>query len=248
MASASYKFKFPHFDGSNPRTWLLRALNYFKIMNIPDIDRVVIASMHFEGCAMEWFYQVSLEDREITWEHFVELVSTRFGELKETQVFTEFSKLRVKGSLEEYIQRFTQLKSHLLMFQRGNYDEPYFINSFISGLSEEMRQCFLINTPTSLGLTIETARMHEATMEGAARRHRYMARPPNSYNSTPVKRPLPTSPQPFSSPNPPAHTLQPIKKILSTAEMRARREKGLCYNCVNSLHRATSVNRVTCFC
>lgn len=66
MASASYKFDFPRFDGSNPRTWLLRALNYFKIMNIPDIDRVVIASMHFEGCAMEWFYQVSLEGRGIT--------------------------------------------------------------------------------------------------------------------------------------------------------------------------------------
>lgn len=168
------------------------------------------------------------------------------GELKETQVFTEFSKLRVKGSLEEYIQKFTQLKSHLLMFQRGNYDEAYFINSFISGLSEEMRQCFLIHTPNPLGLTIETARIHEATLEGAARRHRSVPKPPIPYNSAPLRRNPPMFSQSNSSPSPPAHTLQPIKKILSTAEMRARMEKGLCYNCDELLHLVTSVNKATC--
>lgn len=94
----------------------------------------------------------------------MELVSNRFGELKETRVFIELCKLKVKGSLEEYIEKFQELKSHLLIFQKGNYF--FFINSFISGLTEEMRQCFVICTPQTLAQTIDTARMYEATMEG----------------------------------------------------------------------------------
>lgn len=86
-------------------------------------------------------------------------------------MFIEFSKLKVKGSLEDYIQWFMELKSHLLMFQRGSYDEDYFINGFISGLTEEMRQGFFIYIPNTLNQTIDTARLHEPTMEGAARRH-----------------------------------------------------------------------------
>lgn len=84
--AASYRFDFPRFDGTYPRSWLLKALNYFKIMNIQDEDRVVIASMHFDGPAMEWFYQISMESREVSWTQFMDLVSSQFGELKEAQV------------------------------------------------------------------------------------------------------------------------------------------------------------------
>lgn len=93
-------------------------------------------------------------------------MSKRFGELKETRVFIEFSKVKVKGSLEEYMEKFLELKSHLLMFQKENDDECYFINSFISGLTEDKRQCFLIYIPNTL------ARMHEATADGATKRNR----------------------------------------------------------------------------
>lgn len=226
----SYRFEFPRFDGSNPRSWLLKALNYFKIMNISDHDRVVIASMHFDGKAMEWYYQISQDGRMITWEQFMVLVSNQFGELKETRVFTDLCKLKVMGSLEEYIEKFQELKSHLLMFQRGNYDELFFINSFLSGLTEEMRQCFAIYTPPSLAQTIDTARMHEATMEGAAKRNRTQTRS-SIYSPNVVRKGYsnPTTVTPEINSNP--HTLQPTRKLLSTAEMRARREKGLCYNC-----------------
>lgn len=43
----------------------------------------------------------------------------------------------------------------------------------------------------------------------------------NTPNYSPVVQEVNTNP----------HTIRPTRKILSTAEMRARREKGLCYNC-----------------
>lgn len=229
------RFDFPRFDGNNPRSWLLKCLSYFKLMRTPpDADKVSMAALHFEGKAMEWYQQISQEDRVLTWDHFVELVSNRFGELKEGRVFTEFSKLKVKGSLEEYIEKFLELKSHLLMFNRRSYDESYFVDSFISGLHEEMRQCFLIFTPQTLTQTIDTARMHEATAEAAAKKNRSISK---SFQTSPTFHKRPTN-QTYSPPNLipkvpnyTSPTLQPSRKLLTTTEMRARREQGLCYNC-----------------
>lgn len=39
----------------------------------------------------------------------------------------------------------------------------------------------------------------------------------------------PSSQIPTWTPHPKIHTLEPTKRLLSTSEMRARREKGLCY-------------------
>lgn len=44
---------FPKFDGSNPRSWIIKCNSYFKLMSsIPDSQRVHLASMHFEGKAL----------------------------------------------------------------------------------------------------------------------------------------------------------------------------------------------------
>lgn len=58
----SYRFDFPRFDGSNLRSWLVKSLNFFKIMNISDNDMVSIDAMHFEGKAMECLYHISQDD------------------------------------------------------------------------------------------------------------------------------------------------------------------------------------------
>lgn len=88
----------------------------------------------------------------------------------------------------------------------------------------------MICTPQTLAQTIDTARMYEATMEGAARRNRGQNRAP-VYNSTSVKKVYSNFSPPTSFGNSNPHTLQPTRKLLSTTKMRARREKGLCYNC-----------------
>lgn len=156
-------------------------------MNIHDHDKVAVASIHFEGKAMEWYYQISLEGRLITWEHFMELISNRFGDLKESRVFTEICKLKVKGSLEDYIDKFQELRSHLLMFQKGHYDDSFLIHCFVSGLSDKMRKCLEISAPQNLTQTIEVARMHEATIEAASERNRGPSRVLN-YSPNTMKR------------------------------------------------------------
>lgn len=43
---------------------------------------------------------------ELTWVKFVEMISERFDELKESKVITEFNKRRQVGSFDEYVEKF----------------------------------------------------------------------------------------------------------------------------------------------
>lgn len=63
------RLDFPRFDGSNPRAWILKCTSYFKLMpNIPDSQKVHLATIHFEGKALSWFQNLNLGNIEITWE------------------------------------------------------------------------------------------------------------------------------------------------------------------------------------
>lgn len=120
------------------------------------------------------------------------------------------------------------------MFPDTTYTESYFINSFIGGLSAEMQICLFLSEPTILQSAIDFARQQEATIEAASKRNRVFTKSISSHPSVQQK-PFPQNP-PSPSFNTKAHnytppTLQPPRKILSISEMRARREKGLCYNC-----------------
>ncbi|KAK6163435.1 hypothetical protein DH2020_000299 [Rehmannia glutinosa] len=89
------KIDFPRFDGSNPRSWILKCNGYFKLIpNIPDTQKVTLASMHFEGKTAQWFQNFCTKQTELSWQQFIEIISARFEELKETKIIAEFNKLK----------------------------------------------------------------------------------------------------------------------------------------------------------
>ncbi|BAT82393.1 hypothetical protein VIGAN_03240600 [Vigna angularis var. angularis] len=48
--------EFPHFDGtSSVLSWIFKAEKFFNYHNTPDLARVEIAAMHFEGEVVPWF-------------------------------------------------------------------------------------------------------------------------------------------------------------------------------------------------
>lgn len=196
-------FEFPMFDGSNPKSWLLKCWNYFRVLkNIADGDKVAMAGLHCEGSAAIWYGRISQNDRELSWDQFVGLVLARFDKLNERMVLAEFNKLRVTASLEDYIDKFEELKSYLLMFKSRTYDDRYFIDCFISGLTEESRHLLSSFDLQSHEHVIEMARNVEAIVEALAKRANLGSK-----------------------------NLLPLIKLLSTAEMKARRGNGLCFTC-----------------
>ncbi|KAK6153045.1 hypothetical protein DH2020_012684 [Rehmannia glutinosa] len=222
------KLDFPRFDGSQARSWILKCAGYFRLIpNIPDTQKVTLASMHFEGKAAQWYQSFSMRHGELTWQQFVEIISARFEELKEAKIIAEFNKLKHTGAYSDYVDRFEELKACMLLLNK-DYSEEYFVASFISGLSEELQSFINMFEPHTLQQTIDLGRKQIYTLEAISKRMKPQARP--SMNSFPNNRR--TDAAIPSQPKPPTNLpVKPPIKLLTASEMAARREKGLCYNC-----------------
>ncbi|KAK6149080.1 hypothetical protein DH2020_016605 [Rehmannia glutinosa] len=217
MISPLPKIDFPRFDGSHPRAWILKCNGYFRLIpNIPDNQKVILASMHFEGKAAQWYQNFAMKQGELTWNQFLEVISARFEELKESRIIAEFNKLKQNGSYNDYVDRFEELKACLLLTTNGDFSEEYFVASFISGLSDELQAFITMFDHVSLQQAIELGRKQILTLDAITKK----LKAPQRRNESPsVAKPNMLSPQ------------KPPMKLLTANEMAARREKGLCYKC-----------------
>ncbi|GKG24627.1 hypothetical protein Tco_0395255, partial [Tanacetum coccineum] len=49
------KITFPTFSDGDPRGWILKAEKYFRYYDIPEEEKVDVASMHLEGDALDFY-------------------------------------------------------------------------------------------------------------------------------------------------------------------------------------------------
>ncbi|XP_011075658.1 uncharacterized protein LOC105160092 [Sesamum indicum] len=213
------RLEFPHFDGENARGWVRRCSRYFQLIPIPEDQRVSMASIYMQGKAELW-YQGYVEKKEFrTWEEFVANVLGRFEALNNAKVTTEFNRLHHETTVDNYLERFEELKDQMLIFNR-NLDEDFFMMKFISGLKDEVKFYVTNCEPTSLYQAINLARNQEQTVNAILKRAHHPTRN------------LPPKP-PFKPPNknPPQRSPAQPTRFLTEAEVRAKREKNLCYRC-----------------
>lgn len=183
--------------------------------------------MNFEGRANVWYQNSSSKCINITWEQFLGVVSTKFEEIKEENAIEEFTKLRCVGNYEDYVDKFEELKACMELFNTGGFSEQYYKSSFIGGLSLELKSVVKMFKPKTLQDAIELGREQLVTMDAWARKFRGGPKPYT--NTNPVTTTKNYSPNLTNSASRPAGKQH--VKYLTYAEMAARREKGLCYNC-----------------
>ncbi|KAG8388303.1 hypothetical protein BUALT_Bualt02G0111500 [Buddleja alternifolia] len=196
------RVEFPKFGGADPRTWVRKCARYFQIVStVPEDQKVPLASVHLEGRAELWFQGYLERGVMPTWNQFLQAIYDRFDDTDPELMIGEFNKLHQTGTVTEYLEKFEDLKSHMLLFHR-EFPEDFFIASFVSGLRDDIQGAVLSMKPNTLHQAISLAKKQETTK-------------------------LPPPKPPFK---PPEHS-QPTRRLLTAAEMRARREKNLCYNC-----------------
>lgn len=218
---------FPRFDGSNPRAWILRCNSYFKVIpNIPETLKVSLAAMHFDGKALNWFHSLGPRQWESSWVQFLEIISARFVDLREYKIITEFNKLKQTGGYADYVEKFEELRACMLLRNQNKYSEEYFVASFMSGLSEDLQAFINMFEPSTLQQTIELGRMLLLKYDAIAKRSETPVKPFSSQTST-FRKPHQGSKLGNLCINGP----KPPRKALTAAEMSARMDKGLCYNC-----------------
>jgi len=158
------RIEFPQFDGTNPRSWVKKCSKYFSLCKTPENQKVELVSLYMIGRAETWYNGYALVKHHITWEDFVMDICARFRDAIGSQVVEEFNRLTQRGSIDAYLEKFEELKS-LMQIKNPLLPSDYFVDSFIGGLSPQIKPFTKAFKPQTLSAAVDYARLQEATVQ-----------------------------------------------------------------------------------
>ncbi|KAE8690574.1 hypothetical protein F3Y22_tig00110894pilonHSYRG00006 [Hibiscus syriacus] len=158
------KLELQIFDGSNSRGWVRKCQKYFNLLGVPEEQKVDVAAMYLMGKGETWFDGYIMQKHRVTWHEFEADLCHRFCDRNYSDIIEEFNKLMQKGSVEEYQERFEELRPYLLQ-QNMHLGEDYFISSFINGLKEELKHKVKVLEPKKLSEAYRQAKLYELANE-----------------------------------------------------------------------------------
>lgn len=226
------KVDFPKFEGQDPRSWISKCDKYFQLN--PSLDaraKVICATLYLEGDADVWYRSLEEEKPNLQWPEFVELVCNRFSKVGYENLVGKFNKLMQRGSVEDYITQFDELRSYV-MTQEGHHRESYYVDTFISGLKEEISQSLYNSKPSSLQEARNLARGQEYLLGVLDKRYKASNKTYNTGNSSK------SNGFTFNkSTAPPANQKLGEKKVynetkrLTLEELNDKKRRGICFHC-----------------
>lgn len=105
------KLSFPKFTtNSGVKEWIEDCEQYFDIFSIPTHKRSVIAGMHLEGVAKNWYSVFTAERKQVDWKEFCTQFVARFGALEEDCLFDSFKQIRQTTTVDHYFGQFEKLR------------------------------------------------------------------------------------------------------------------------------------------
>ncbi|KAL4348459.1 hypothetical protein GQ457_17G002920 [Hibiscus cannabinus] len=196
------KIELQFFEGENPKGWIRKCQKYFAIFEVPEMQKVELASMYLEGRVETWFDGYIMQKHRVTWHEFTADLCHRFCDKTCEDIIEEFNKLVQKTSVENYQEKFEELKPYMLL-QNASLDEGYFVSSFVSGLKEELKHKVKVHRPGTLSEAYRQAKLYELALEFETKKQKYNIRNFNSpvqnmqarnYNVPPPQKPATNTP------------------------------------------------------
>ncbi|KAF8411003.1 hypothetical protein HHK36_003542 [Tetracentron sinense] len=203
IQSRTLKLNFPTFEDGDPFGWIYQAEQFFAYHRTNQEERLIIASFHLKGEALQWFRWYEKSQVYVSWRDFVAALNDRFRPTKYDDHAGALAKLRQYSTLREYQAEFEKLAN-----RTEGLSEMFLTRCFICGLKDDIRLDVQMFRPTSLTSTIGLDRLQE---EKVATQCRLI--------QSDIPRPAEINP------------VFPTIKHLSPAEVQESRKRGLCYHC-----------------
>lgn len=114
----SSRVEYPYFDRVDPCIWLRKCERYFRFHHIVDpqqkLESVVL---HINGKAEAWFFSYHISKGNVKWNEFTEEICKRFDNASNSKfnLVGEFKKIEQKGTVNEYLEKFEELKAWVLI-------------------------------------------------------------------------------------------------------------------------------------
>jgi len=176
------KLLFPTSDGSQPKVWLDKCLNYFHIYQLPESLWVDTASMHLQENAAKWWQTYKLQHSNVTWSTFSAALQTTFGPDDHWYALNELMDLKQTDTVEDYTTRFKSLQFDVTL-HGCSYDDMFFATHYIRGLREDIRAVVEPQRPTTVETAMVIAKIQQKVIERS--KVKSQLRPPNSRTQQP---------------------------------------------------------------
>ncbi|KAJ9552427.1 hypothetical protein OSB04_016472 [Centaurea solstitialis] len=190
------KIEFPNFSSGDPRGWLLKAEKYFRYYQIPDEEKVEIASMHLEGDALNLYSWLSGDHPITFWEELVQAFTRNFGPAEFQNPDELFCSIKQTGSVQEYRQEFVKRSSRV-----SNWPDHCFLGVFLNGLKDELKSDVRIHKPRTVYSAMSLAMEFESKLI-PHRPRKSTSWTSSSNNPLPQSQHQPNQKTPFGSPTP----------------------------------------------
>ena len=139
-----------------------------------------VVSYYLEGKADVWFEGLVRKNESwMDWEEFAQILCRRFGSREDS--VEEFNKLNQDKSVDDYIERFEELRS-LMSALNPSLAESYYVSSFINGLKEDIKSMLKILKPLNVLMAFEQARWQEESNNAISRSSKPMQRSSAIFN------------------------------------------------------------------
>ncbi|PWA81057.1 hypothetical protein CTI12_AA191120 [Artemisia annua] len=213
------KIDFPAYAGGDPRGWILKAEKYFRYYQIPDTEKVDVASMHLEGDALDLFSWLSADQTITVWEELVLAFQKNFGPAEFQNPDEYLCSIKQTGSVQEYRQEFARRSARV-----SKWPENCLLGVFLNGLKEELKSDVRIQKPRTVYNAASLALEYESKV-GVSKSNKGVA-------WSPSPKPLPTDTK-SSTVHPNTHNsiTQRTPLRISDTEKQNRFLKGECYRC-----------------
>ncbi|KAJ0078810.1 hypothetical protein Patl1_22867 [Pistacia atlantica] len=198
------------YDGTeDPSGWILLADQFFLLYQIPAPQRLLYRSFYLKGEALSYFKYLQHARELSDWASLVQSLEKRFGPTEYEDPEGEITKLRQTSTVAAYQTQFEKLAQYV-----DGLPDRFLARTFVSGLRDDIKGMVKLLRPTSLKEAIGLARLQE----------KHHCRDRKSFST-------PNKPTTFAAPTPTKPSPSLKTQRISYDEMKARRDKGLCYYC-----------------
>ena len=157
------KLNFPRFtEGLGVVEWFQDCEQYFSVYGVDDSKRVAVAGMHLQGTARKWFQVYIVGKNSLEWLEFCKQFTARFGSWEQELLYNKFKQLHQATTVDLYFDEFEKCKEQL----RGRMPElteEYFVESFIGGLQDQIRDTVRMLAPSSIDQAYRQAKQYVAS-------------------------------------------------------------------------------------
>lgn len=245
------KVEVPRFNGEEVEDWIFK-IKDFKIYGVSVDQRIKIASFHMEGAAYSWYKWVTKNELVQNWNEFLTALQLRFGTSLYDDPKAALKELKQTATVSEYQSKFEEISTKVTRLS-----ESWLISFFIVGLNDHLKCELLLAQSSMYYQAVSLAKLHEQkllSMQNSLKNpnsHGYVFS--GSQKSTGNNSTYFLSNNKVSSVGSGCFKESKVNshggskyqgsgassssssssniKRLSAAELKARREKGLCYYC-----------------